>query len=124
MRKLPFSSSDQEITHYNCSVTKTAPVYLQTENSTNVGLSPAVSGSCLLPQYHIFTWILSMTCLASFLKLNYIIKTCVLLVMVFAYSILMMGAFPIVFSDIQVIENHKIMHLIKPSIFKIYWHIY
>jgi len=94
-------SRDQAITDYNCTLSKTRPINVYvTENSTT---SSVVSDSCLLPQYHIFTWILSMTCLASFLKLNYIIKTCVLLVMVSVYS-LMMGAFPIVFSDIQVTE--------------------
>lgn len=102
-------SQDQKITDYNCSLSKTLPLYVYlTENATSFNVSSVVSDSCLLPQYHIFTWILSMTCLASFLKLNYIIKTCVLLVMVFVYSILMMGAFPIVFSDVQVMENLEI----------------
>merc|ERR1711911_526878 len=58
----------------------------------------ATPGKCLLPQYHIFTFILAMISLASFLKLNYIVKTAILLVMVVVYTTLMLGAFPAIFA--------------------------
>lgn len=43
-----------------------------------------------------------MVCLASFLKLNYMVKSAILLVMVIVYTILMTVAFPAVFNEIQV----------------------
>lgn len=61
-----------------------------------------VSASCLLPQYHIYTWVLAMMCLASFLKLNYLIKSTILVVMVSVYATLMLVAYPQIFSEIQV----------------------
>ena len=61
-----------------------------------------VVASCLLPQYQIYTWVLAMVCLASFLKLNYMIKSVILLVMVIVYTTLMVAAFPEVFDEIQV----------------------
>ncbi|KZS05949.1 putative Adenylyl cyclase [Daphnia magna] len=60
-----------------------------------------VVASCLLPQYHMYTWVLAMVCLASFLKLNYMVKSAILLVMVIVYTILMTVAFPAVFNEIQ-----------------------
>ena len=57
---------------------------------------------CLLPQYHIFTFVLAMISLASFLKLNYIVKTVILLVMVVVYTALMLAAFPSIFAKFQV----------------------
>lgn len=61
------------------------------------------SPSCLLPQYHIYTWVLAMMTLASFLKLNYIIKSGFLFVMVSVYTTLMLAAFPEIFTEIQVL---------------------
>ena len=61
------------------------------------------SPSCLLPQYHIYTWVLAMMTLASFLKLNYIIKSGFLVVMVSVYTTLMLAAFPQIFTEIQVL---------------------
>lgn len=43
-----------------------------------------------------------MICLASFLKLNYMIKSAILLVMVIVYTTLMVVAYPDVFNEVQV----------------------
>lgn len=67
-------------------------------------LSYSVTSECLLPQYHIFTFILAMISLASFLKLNYIVKTAILLVMVVVYITLMLAAFPAIFAKFYVIN--------------------
>lgn len=72
----------------------------------NVTLTSAsVVAPCLLPQYHMYTWVLAMVCLASFLKLNYMIKSAILLVMVIVYTSLMVAAYPGVFDEIQVTIN-------------------
>jgi hypothetical protein len=68
----------------------------------NTNNSLYVVASCLLPQYHMYTWVLAMVCLASFLKLNYMMKSAILLVMVIVYTILMTAAYPKVFYEIQV----------------------
>ena len=49
-----------------------------------------------------YTWVLAMICLASFLKLNYMIKSAILLVMVIVYTTLMVVAYPDVFNEVQV----------------------
>ncbi|XP_068219097.1 adenylyl cyclase 78C-like isoform X2 [Palaemon carinicauda] len=43
---------------------------------------------CVYPQYWVYTWVLCMVALASFLKLNYLAKTVVLVFMVTCYTIL------------------------------------
>lgn len=43
---------------------------------------------CVYPQYFVYTWVLCMVALASFLKLNYLVKTVVLVFMVTCYGIL------------------------------------
>ncbi len=68
----------------------------------NTNNSLYLVASCLLPQYHMYTWVLAMVCLASFLKLNYMMKSAILLVMVIVYTILMTAAYPKVFYEIQV----------------------
>ena len=57
---------------------------------------------CLLPQYQLFTWVMAMIALASFLKLNYLIKTAILIVMVCVYTTLMLRAFQMMFKPIAV----------------------
>lgn len=42
----------------------------------------------IYPQYFVYTWVLCMVALASFLKLNYLVKTIVLVFMVTCYGIL------------------------------------
>lgn len=74
---------------------------IKTNNSTSED-SYIVSASCLLPQYHIYTWVLALMCLASFLKLNYMCKSIILFVMVTVYVALMLSAYPQIFSEIQV----------------------
>lgn len=61
-----------------------------------------VKATCLLPQYQMYTWVLAMVCLGTFLKLSYIIKSTVLLVMAIVYTILMTVVYPEVFGEIQV----------------------
>ena len=60
---------------------------------------------CLLPQYHIFTFVLAMIALASFLKLHYIVKTAILLVMVVVYTALMLATFRAVFTEFVVCKS-------------------
>ena len=45
----------------------------------------------IYPQYFIYTWVLCMVALASFLKLNYLVKTIVLVFMVTCYGILIIS---------------------------------
>lgn len=45
----------------------------------------------IYPQYFIYTWVLCMVALASFLKLNYLVKTIVLIFMVTCYGILIIN---------------------------------
>jgi hypothetical protein len=61
-----------------------------------------VKATCLLPQYQMYTWVLAMVCLGTFLKLSYIIKSTVLLLMAIVYTILMTVVYPEVFGEIQV----------------------
>ncbi|XP_042869482.1 adenylyl cyclase 78C-like isoform X2 [Penaeus japonicus] len=42
----------------------------------------------MYPQYFVYTWVLCMVALASFLKLNYLVKTIVLVFMVTCYGVL------------------------------------
>ncbi|XP_046634462.1 adenylate cyclase type 8-like [Daphnia pulicaria] len=60
-----------------------------------------VKATCLLPQYQMYTWVLAMVCLGTFLKLSYIIKSTVLLLMAIVYTILMTVVYPEVFGEIQ-----------------------
>lgn len=46
---------------------------------------------CFYTQYFVYSWILCMVALASFLKLNYWVKICVLLSMVITYCCLLIG---------------------------------
>ncbi|KAK3868218.1 hypothetical protein Pcinc_026384, partial [Petrolisthes cinctipes] len=60
-------------------------------HSGNSSVFPELSGlqPCFLyPQYIIYTWVLCMVALASFLKLNYLLKTMVLVFMVTCYGFL------------------------------------
>ena len=61
-----------------------------------------VKSTCLLPQYQMYTWVLAMVCLGTFLKLSYIIKSTFLLIMVIVYTILMTVVYPEAFNEIQV----------------------
>lgn len=44
----------------------------------------------MYPQYFVYTWVLCMVALASFLKLNYLVKTIVLVFMVTCYGVLIL----------------------------------
>lgn len=56
------------------------------DNQTH--LSDTNESPVVYPQYFVYTWVLCMVALASFLKLNYLVKTIVLVFMVTCYSIL------------------------------------
>lgn len=47
-----------------------------------------VVGSCIPPEYMVFTWILCLIALASALKLYYLVKTALALVIVTVYTVL------------------------------------
>lgn len=55
---------------------------------TPIDTNEAPVVSTYYPQYFVYTWVLCMVALASFLKLNYLVKTIVLVFMVTCYSIL------------------------------------
>ncbi|XP_069939523.1 adenylate cyclase type 8-like [Cherax quadricarinatus] len=64
--------------------------HLNVENKTVV-YTPAVEEElhvCVYPQYFVYTWVLCMVALASFLKLNYLVKTIVLVFMITCYGLL------------------------------------
>ena len=103
----------------NCSL----PAVRGNNQSSDVNIVPMVtatgaSTTCLLPQYHIFTWILAMMALASFLKLHYLIKTAMLVVVVTVYTTLMMVAFPGLFSQFQASSTTKV-YLAKDRLLKV-----
>ena len=80
-------------------------LYLRNSSSNllkEFSIDEGTAMSCLLPQYHIFTWILAMMSLASFIKLNYIPKLAMLFIMVLIYITLMLTAFSNAFSENQV----------------------
>ena len=81
---------------------KTSGVLNEFSRNSSDPNQSVVKATCLLPQYQIYTWVLAMVCLGTFLKLSYIIKSTILLVMVIVYTILMTVAYPEVFDDIQV----------------------
>lgn len=54
--------------------------------------------SCSHPEYLVFSWVLCLIALATALKLYYIIKTMMAIIMVVSYTLLILGIFPDVFS--------------------------
>lgn len=54
---------------------------------------------CPHPEYIVFTWVLCLIALAAALKLYYLIKLCLALVMVAVYTALILLPYNIVFSD-------------------------
>lgn len=88
--------------HNSCWPSSSAMIATPRRISLEPQLRVVTSSECLLPQYHIFTWVLAMIVLASFLKLNYIIKTAILLVMVVVYTTLMLATLPALFAEFQV----------------------
>lgn len=85
--------SDEKKENYNSdinNVQSSADLHIiyQVDNQTNnqqLNESPVIS---IYPQYFVYTWVLCMVALASFLKLNYLVKTIVLVFMVTCYGIL------------------------------------
>ncbi|XP_050727539.1 adenylyl cyclase 78C-like isoform X3 [Eriocheir sinensis] len=87
-------SVENRDTHTNASVihhthpSTTVHNGIQVDNQTihpDTKESPVVT---IYPQYFVYTWVLCMVALASFLKLNYLVKTIVLVFMVTCYGIL------------------------------------
>ena len=103
----------------NCSKVLTVVAFEDGKESTNVTapMATAPVASCLLPQYQMYTWVLAMVCLASFLKLNYMIKSAILLVMVIVYTSLMVAAYPTIFDEVQVRFNHFFFIIESSSFF-------
>ncbi|KAG7160380.1 Adenylyl cyclase 78C-like 1 [Homarus americanus] len=64
--------------------------HLNLENATVLSTQPTDPEHlyCMYPQYFVYTWVLCMVALASFLKLNYLVKTMVLVFMVACYGFL------------------------------------
>ncbi|XP_063224161.1 adenylyl cyclase 78C [Bacillus rossius redtenbacheri] len=53
---------------------------------------------CLRPEYIVFTWVLCLVALATSLKLYYLVKTALAATMVSSFSVLIVYAYPVVFS--------------------------
>ncbi|CAL4081953.1 unnamed protein product, partial [Meganyctiphanes norvegica] len=56
-------------------------------NISSVAMESLIPSYCYFLQYFPYTWVLCMVALASFLKLNYLVKAIVLMVMVSTYSV-------------------------------------
>lgn len=54
---------------------------------------------CIHPEYVVFTWVLCLVALATALKLYYLVKTCLAIIMVTVYTLLIMLAYPDAFHD-------------------------
>ena len=105
MQGLPSSGGSLNEDARNCSEAARLAV-LKINSSDTAG--SIVSASCLLPQYHIYTWVLALMCLASFLKLNYLFKSFILFIMVTVYVTLMLAGYPQIFAEIQVRKWDKL----------------
>lgn len=68
------------------------PKIFITGNVTNID-------PCFQPKYMVFTWILCLIALATGLKLYYLVKTFMAIIMVICYSTLILGVFPDVFTQ-------------------------
>ena len=55
---------------------------------SHISVSDMYPQHCSYLQYFVYSWVLCMVALASFLKLNYLTKTIILVVMVFSYGTL------------------------------------
>ncbi|XP_026467691.1 uncharacterized protein LOC113371272 [Ctenocephalides felis] len=65
---------------------------------------------CIHPEYVVFTWVLCLVALATALKLYYLVKTCLAIIMVTVYTLLIMLAYPDAFHD-PVLERKMGMSL-------------
>lgn len=66
-------------------------------DETNKTLVPEVS--CVHPEYLVFTWVMCLVALATTLKLYFIIKTLLALLMVTFYALLVIMVYPKIFND-------------------------
>lgn len=87
------------------------------ETSPNLSIinddSEPVPDPCSHPEYMVFTWILCLIALATGLKLYYLVKTFMALIMVVCYAILILVVFPDVFENsfLAVVQNRLGMPL-------------
>ncbi|XP_037906761.1 adenylyl cyclase 78C isoform X1 [Hermetia illucens] len=78
-------------------------------NMTNATLIQDKVANCAHPEYVVFTWILCLIALATALKLYYLVKTFMATVMVVVYALLILVAFPDVFTDANALfEQSKV----------------
>ncbi|XP_055913036.1 adenylyl cyclase 78C isoform X2 [Eupeodes corollae] len=88
-------------------VLQTTAIPIPAVASSNVSDKPSVEPmvvqfpDCAHPEYIVFTWILCLIALATALKLYYLVKTMMAVIMVAGYTVLIMAVFPNVFSTIN-----------------------
>ncbi|KAG0709987.1 Adenylate cyclase type 8 [Chionoecetes opilio] len=88
--------SDEKLGHYvnnieNKLVTENNDIFQVNKQITCNSGTDELPVARIYPQYFIYTWVLCMVALASFLKLNYLVKTIVLVFMVTCYGILIVN---------------------------------
>lgn len=71
--------------------------------------------SCSHPDYIVFTWVLCLIALATGLKLYYLVKTFMAIVMVCCYAILILVVFPDVFANASTESNDNSQYRIPLS---------
>lgn len=72
-----------------------------TSNITTSGKNHMGCNGCSHPEYIVFTWVLCLVALATALKLYYLIKTALAIIMVSIYTLLILRLYPSVFEDTE-----------------------
>ncbi|XP_047507401.1 adenylyl cyclase 78C [Pieris napi] len=76
------------------------PASFPTNNFTaNITDDEVKAGECYRPEYVVFTWILCLVALTSILKLYYLIKTCLAIINVAMYSVLLFIYYNVYYFD-------------------------
>lgn len=70
----------------------------QTQNTEEVVTPKAANKYCLHPEYLVYTWVLSLIALATTLKLYFLIKTLLAVLMVAVYALFILVFYPQVFA--------------------------
>jgi adenylate cyclase 8 len=63
-------------------------------DSNSSDAEPSASAKCKHTEYVVYIWVLCLIALATALKLYYLVKTCLAMIMVICYSILILKIFP------------------------------
>lgn len=87
------------------SLSELTPETNNQSQNTAVTLLPKVAyKDCLHPEYLVYTWVLSLIALATTLKLYFLIKTLLAVLMVAVYALFIMVFYPQVFANAHIHE--------------------